>query len=160
LAGALRVEGGLIGVRFERAYATGAADVWDAITNPERVGRWLAPVSGDLRIGGAYRVDFGDGNEAVGEITACDAPRRLEISWDFPGETPSTVLVTIESSGAGCLLVLDHTQLPQNQGVGYAAGWHAYLDRLGPELTGDPLPDWDTRFDQELANYRSPIGGS
>ena len=36
----------------ERSYPSPAADVWDALTNPDRIPRWLLPISGDLRLGG------------------------------------------------------------------------------------------------------------
>ena len=32
-------------------------DVWDALTSPERLSRWLGPVSGDLRPGGTFALD-------------------------------------------------------------------------------------------------------
>ena len=47
-------------------------DVWDALTNPERIPRWFLPVSGDLRLGGRYQLK---GN-AGGTITRCEPPRR------------------------------------------------------------------------------------
>ena len=34
-----------------RHYPTTAGDLWDALTNPERIPRWFLPVSGDLRLG-------------------------------------------------------------------------------------------------------------
>ena len=36
-------------VRFERTYDAAVDDVWDAVTNPERITRWFLPISGDLR---------------------------------------------------------------------------------------------------------------
>ena len=35
----------------ERTYGATATDVWDALTNPERLPRWFLPVEGDLRLG-------------------------------------------------------------------------------------------------------------
>lgn len=57
-------------VKASCAYDTGIEDLWDAITNAERLPRWLLPVSGDLRLGGRYQLE---GN-ASGRITACDPP--------------------------------------------------------------------------------------
>jgi hypothetical protein len=34
---------------IRRAYDAKIADVWDAITDPERLSRWFLPVAGDLR---------------------------------------------------------------------------------------------------------------
>ena len=36
-----------------RTYDAPIEDVWDAVTNPERISRWFLPVSGDLRAGRA-----------------------------------------------------------------------------------------------------------
>jgi uncharacterized protein YndB with AHSA1/START domain len=39
-----------------QTYAAPIEQVWDAITNPERIPRWFLPVSGDLRLGGRYQI--------------------------------------------------------------------------------------------------------
>jgi len=86
-----------------RSYPTDIADLWDALTTAERISRWLAPVSGDLRLGGRYQIQ---GN-AGGEILACEPPRRLEVSWTGPG--PDTwVTVTLTPEAAGARLTLEH----------------------------------------------------
>jgi len=69
-------------VRASRTYDTTMDDVWDAITNAERIPRWFLPVSGDLRLGGRYQLR---GN-ASGEITGCNPPRYLSLTWEFGGE--------------------------------------------------------------------------
>src|SRR5690606_22050656 len=43
--------------RLMRSYPTTQDDLWDAITNPERIPRWFMPVSGDLRPGGHYQLE-------------------------------------------------------------------------------------------------------
>ena len=55
-------------VTLSRSFTTTLADVWDAVTNGERLPRWFAPVSGPLKSGGRYQVE---GN-AGGTITACE----------------------------------------------------------------------------------------
>ena len=42
-AGVLRPDGRRLAVRFERTYAAPIDEVWDALTSPERLARWLAP---------------------------------------------------------------------------------------------------------------------
>ena len=56
-----------------RTYPTDVDDLWQAVTDPERIPRWFAPVAGDLRLGGRFQVE---GN-AGGEVTACDEPQAL-----------------------------------------------------------------------------------
>ena len=64
-------------VVLRRRYAAAVEDVWDAITDPERIGRWFLPVSGDFRPGGTYQLE---GN-AGGTILRCEraAPARAEL---------------------------------------------------------------------------------
>lgn len=64
-----------------RTYPTSPDDLWDALTDRERLPRWFAAVEGDLRLGGRFQVQ---GN-AGGEILACDAPRRLSLTWEMGG---------------------------------------------------------------------------
>jgi uncharacterized protein YndB with AHSA1/START domain len=71
-------------VRLRRTYNAAVEDVWDAVTNPERISRWFLPISGDFRLGGSYQLE---GN-AGGKILACDRPNRLRVTWVY-GEVTS-----------------------------------------------------------------------
>ncbi|MDG4831543.1 SRPBCC domain-containing protein [Solwaraspora sp. WMMD1047] len=64
-------------IELRRRYDAQVDDVWDAITSPERLGRWLKPVTGDLRPGGKFELDGGE----HGEILRCEPPRLLKVSW-------------------------------------------------------------------------------
>ena len=64
-------------VELRRRYDAESEDVWDAITSPERLRRWLQPVTGDLRLGGTYQFEVGE----HGEILRCEPPRLLKVSW-------------------------------------------------------------------------------
>ena len=69
-------------VELRRRYDATIEDVWDAITSPERVRRWLNPVTGDLRLGGKFELEGGE----HGDILRCEAPRLLKVSWLFGPE--------------------------------------------------------------------------
>src|SRR5487761_2751620 len=45
-------------VRMEELYKTDIRDLWEACTSPERLARWLAQVSGDLKVGGIIELLF------------------------------------------------------------------------------------------------------
>lgn len=64
-----------------QTYATSPDDLWSAITTAERIARWLAPIDGDLRLGGRYQLK---GN-AGGTILVCEPPRHLRVTWEFGG---------------------------------------------------------------------------
>jgi len=61
---------------FTRSYDAPIEDVWDACTNPARLRRWYAPVTGELRAGGT----FNQPPMGSGVIVRCDPPRKLTLS--------------------------------------------------------------------------------
>jgi uncharacterized protein YndB with AHSA1/START domain len=87
-----------------RTYDTTIDDTWDALTNPERIPRWFLPVSGDLRLGGRYQLE---GN-AGGEITACDPPRHLALTWEYGDEVSWVDVRLSEDRMGGTRLELEH----------------------------------------------------
>ena len=46
--------GEVVSVLLRRGYDAPIDDVWDAVTQPDRIKRWFMPISGDLRVGGAF----------------------------------------------------------------------------------------------------------
>jgi uncharacterized protein YndB with AHSA1/START domain len=64
-------------MELRRRYDAQVDDVWEAITSPERLSRWLKSVTGDLRLGGKFELDGGE----HGEILRCEPPRLLRVSW-------------------------------------------------------------------------------
>ena len=108
-------------VTVSRSYATTVEDLWDAVTNGERIPRWFLPVSGKLELGGRYQLE---GN-AGGVITACEQPSRLALTWEFGGDV-SWVEVGVSDDGAGrARLTLTHiSRLSEH--------W----ERYGPGATG------------------------
>jgi len=107
-----------VAVLIRRSYDAPSADVWDALTDPERVRRWFYPVSGDLRAGGTFQLE---GN-AGGDIVRCEPPRLLRVTFGGPTsvvelrlspegedrtvlELEHTVPIDIAMNGAGSLFV-------------------------------------------------------
>lgn len=111
-------------VVLRRTYDAAVEEVWDAITDPERIPRWFLPVSGDLRPGGTYQLQ---GN-AGGRILACEPPTRLRLTWVFGEADPdsSEVEVQLAAAGDGTELVLRHTAVVDE----------AMWERFGPGATG------------------------
>src|SRR4029450_3240708 len=48
--------GETVSVVLRRTYDATAEDVWDAVTDPDRVKRWFLPLSGDLHVGGKFQL--------------------------------------------------------------------------------------------------------
>jgi uncharacterized protein YndB with AHSA1/START domain len=132
-------EGGV--ALFDRAYATSPEDLWQACTDPERLARWFAPVTGDLCPGGRFTIRFDDADTPRCRVVTCEAPRL--VVWEWPvGEVASLVTVEVRADGDGSRLVLRHERLTGAQVAGYAAGWDTYLRSLEAHLDGTPAPDW------------------
>lgn len=128
-----------VSVAIDRTYPTTAEDVWDAVTTPERIARWFAPISGDLREGGEFQIE---GN-ASGQILKCDRPHLLRMTYGAPNsivelrlvpndgsttlEVEHTVPLTIARSGAGALWV--------------GPGWDGGFLMLGLYLRGEAPED-------------------
>jgi uncharacterized protein YndB with AHSA1/START domain len=137
--------GDTVAAVFDRHYDTSPEDLWEACTQPERLARWFAPVSGELRRGGRFTIHFDDGDTPACRVVTCEAPARLV--WEWPlGERVSLVTVEVRADGDGSRLVLRHGGLTATQGAGYAAGWDAHLRSLEARLGNTPAPDWDATW--------------
>ncbi|MDE0280427.1 MAG: SRPBCC domain-containing protein [Gammaproteobacteria bacterium] len=108
-------------VALARSYATTVEDLWDAVTNAERIPRWFLPVSGRLELGGRFQLE---GN-AGGTIMHCERPSHLGLTWEFGGEV-NWVEVRLCNDGAGhSRLAITHTTLVSDH-------WH----KFGPGAVG------------------------
>ena len=94
--------GEIVTVTLERRYPAEVADVWQAITEPERVRRWFLPLTGDLRPGGNFHLE----GHAGGHIMTCEPPRHLLVT--FGGES-SIVDVLLSGDGEETVLKLSHS---------------------------------------------------
>jgi uncharacterized protein YndB with AHSA1/START domain len=145
-------------VRFERLYDFDPGEVWSAISDPERVTRWLARVERwEPEVGGSIVLEFGDEPEGRTELRVreLDPGRVLEVDWHYPGEDRSVVRFEVVPQDGGTLLVLDHRSLDAAAAPGYGAGWHAHLDALEALLAGRDEADdiWWDRFTSRRPAY-------
>lgn len=136
-----------------QSYPTTVEDLWEAVTDPERLPRWFAPVTGDLELGGRYQVE---GN-AGGTIETCEPPHRFSATWEFGGNT-SWIAVRISPDGEGARLELEHTALVpedttfwEQYGPGATGvGWDQALMGLGKHIpsgatiAGQAAAGWET----------------
>ena len=88
-----------------RSYATDIDDLWDALTNASRIPRWFMPIEGDLRLGGHYQLK---GN-ASGEITACEPPRCLAMTWVYADNVSWVTVTLVPEDEERTRLTLEHT---------------------------------------------------
>jgi uncharacterized protein YndB with AHSA1/START domain len=132
--------GELVSVLLRRTYDAAIQDVWDAVTQPDRIKRWFMPVSGDLRAGGTFQLE---GN-ASGDILTCEPPRLLKMTFGGP---TSLVEVRLAARGDGdTVLELEHTVPIEMAQSGAGAlfvgpGWDGALLGLGLFLRGEAVGD-------------------
>jgi uncharacterized protein YndB with AHSA1/START domain len=128
-----------VSVAIDRTYPTSVEDVWEAITTPERIARWFAPISGDLREGGEFQVE---GN-ANGQILKCDKPNLLRMTYGAPN---SIVEIRLVPDGDSTTLEVEHTvplEIARN-GSGamwVGPGWDGGFLALGQYLRGEAPED-------------------
>lgn len=111
-----------------RIYDTTPADLWDALTRPDRIKRWFAPVSGDLQLGGRYQIE---GN-AEGKILECRTNERIALTWEFGGSVSWVNLTLTEGESGTTLLELEHI-----------APINPHWENFGPGAVG---VGWDLSF--------------
>lgn len=131
-------------VVLTRTYDAPIDDVWDAVTDPERIARWFLPVTGDLKLGGRYQTQ---GN-AGGVIKACEAPRRLLVTWEM-GEAKesdfSEVELRLREVDGGTEFTLDHVAVVDPDFWGrfgpgaVGVGWDLTLLGLGVHLRKESI---------------------
>ena len=141
-------------VTLARSFAATVDDLWDAVTNGERIPRWFLPVRGQLEPGGHYQLE---GN-AGGTIISCRRPAAFALTWEFGGQM-SWVEVRLANDGAGrARLTLTHTShlAPPFDQYGPGAtgvGWELALGGLALHLEQPTAPKPD-----EAAFAASPEG--
>jgi uncharacterized protein YndB with AHSA1/START domain len=125
-----------------RTYDTTPGDLWDALTNAERIPRWFLPVEGDLRLGGRYQLK---GN-AGGTITQCEPPKALGLTWEYGGQTSWVTVRLTARAAERTELELEHmAHVPpefwDQYGPGaVGVGWDLALMGLGEHVNNPGKP--------------------
>ncbi|MBU6452804.1 MAG: SRPBCC family protein [Cyanobacteria bacterium REEB67] len=149
-------------VRFERLLPGTADRVWDYLTQPDLLASWFTEAEVDLRTGGQIKLIFDQSDDADGacehgprggNISVCDLARRLEFVFSDTATGHTVVSFELLTRDDMVLLVLNHTGLPQDQMVAFAAGWHSYLDVLTSRLKGEEPQLFAGMFQVNLERY-------
>jgi uncharacterized protein YndB with AHSA1/START domain len=122
-------------VRLTRYYRAAPDEVWAALTDPDSLARWLAPPGKvELRRGGSFELELGNGETMNGRVRSIDPSRLLEVDWADAGEEASIVRFELSPDGGGTMLVLDHRRIDARVGMRYMARWEHHLGRLDAVL--------------------------
>jgi uncharacterized protein YndB with AHSA1/START domain len=103
-------------------------EVWEALTDEDRLEEWLAPdVELDPTEGGEIAVRDGD-DQRNGTVETLEEGERFAFTWSRPGEGESFVEFTIEALPGGSRVTVVETPMgPSAMAIG---GWGPALARL------------------------------
>jgi len=112
--GTLHPDGDSGSVRVQDTYDTGMDDLWSALTEPDRLARWIGTVDGELRLGGEFRAAFfTSGWEGVGRVRECDPPPHFRIEpTDADGSGAGAIDVSLTPDGDRTILVIVESGIP------------------------------------------------
>ena len=135
-------------IRMEDRYDTDVADLWSALTRPDRLARWLGEFEGDLRVGGEYKARFfASGWEGTGHVEECEPPHSLRVvnrGTDAPDE--HAIEVTLTADGDQTVLVLEERGMPLDLLSAYGAGIQVHIEDLAAYLAGEGRVDAQVRW--------------
>jgi uncharacterized protein YndB with AHSA1/START domain len=148
-------------LEFRRSWPDPIEDVWGALTEPERLARWIGTFEGVRRPGGGGTFTMTHEDQPVGEpmtIAECDPPRRLVVEWVQQGVAGWRVELDLWSEDGRTLLRFTQVFPADTDVVDFAMGWHWYLDKLDAEVGGRPQPEsWDAFLAEAGPGYgRAP----
>jgi len=123
---------------FERTFTAGIDDVWAAVTESDRLARWIGTWTGDPGSGSVLFRMNAEGEDITAsryDILRCEPPRSLQVRavddygvWDLYldlEQDATTTTLTLTQ-------LVNDTVAPAETGP----GWDYYLDRLVAAETG------------------------
>jgi uncharacterized protein YndB with AHSA1/START domain len=112
-------------------------EIWEALTDEERLEEWMAPeVELDPVEGGEIAVRDGD-DERTGIVESIEEDKRLAFTWSRPGQGESFVEFTIEALPGGTRVRVVET--PIGPTALAAGGWAPRLALLRRSLRLAPV---------------------
>ncbi|HEV9035592.1 MAG TPA: SRPBCC family protein [Puia sp.] len=149
-----------VGVCFERILDHSPSRVWEVLTQPAHLSRWLAPAEIKGGAGGEIRLQM-TGGTMGGRILQWKENALLEYIW-YNGTVVRWEL--LQEGKDRTRLVFTHTHVQQIQLLDAAKGWHYHLDLLSIELDGKEIPSnpverWDTITREATVRYKEQLGG-
>lgn len=149
---------------LEREFRAPAEDVWAALTDPDRLVRWIGTWTGDPASGEvAFRMtaEGEDAPEEAHRIIECDPPRRL-VTESSPDADSTIWRLELDLAEAGGTTTLSFAQRV-GEGIpvdSVGPGWDYYLDRLrAAETTGEVAAvAWDDYYPALAEHYRAEFG--
>jgi uncharacterized protein YndB with AHSA1/START domain len=127
-------------VAFDRQFDYPTAHIWDILTNPAKVSRWLGQVTPGWQLGKEYTLDM-QGASNSGTVLQLEPRSSLQITWeDELGLESVLEWQVLESDGGALLCFRSRTDSPDFLAEG-SAGWQGILNSFASVAAGrDPDP--------------------
>jgi uncharacterized protein YndB with AHSA1/START domain len=162
--GTLRSVDGAGVVRIEDRVDATAADLWSALTDPERLSRWYGDITGDLHEGGQLRIRIdGPDIDATGLVVMCRPPSVLRVQTRETDESArrgqgqpfdQTMDVTLTPDREyTTVMVVEIGGLPLPKIAAYGVGWQLQAESLRSYLCGRSGPDISSRWTELAGPY-------
>ena len=125
-----------------RQFRAPVADVWSALTVPDRIARWYGTIAGPVprSAGDAFQVDIGGGMVRRAVLESCEAPVALAYTWWSGDDHPGLVQIRLEADGAQTRLSVQHDRLHPHRMIQYGGGWEQNLVALAALVGGAVEP--------------------
>ena len=154
-----RIDGRLTLV-LTRTFDAPIEDVWAAITEPERLARWIGTWSGDPESGSVLWAMTAEGQEPPGdalEIRECTPPRRLAVTSQV-GDQHWYLDADLSEADGVTTLTFSQPDVDQIDAPSVGAGWEYYLDRLVAAETGGEVAavDFERDYYPAMAEHYTP----
>ncbi|RFU62405.1 SRPBCC family protein [Peribacillus glennii] len=143
--------------RFERPLKHSVEKVWAALTENDKLEKWMPNLQvDDLRKGGTIKFDMKDGSGTFIDMKILDFEEYSVLEYEWGNDR---VRFELYPQPDGCLLVLkeyintltDHTSKD-------LAGWHVCLDAFSALLEGRfmdfPKAEWEKWHDKYAASVK------
>jgi uncharacterized protein YndB with AHSA1/START domain len=150
---------------FERTFRAPIEDVWAAVTESDRLARWIGEWTGDPSTGSVTFRMTAEGDDVADEtiwVDECDPPRRVVMRSAQPVEPELLWAWEIDLTEADGTTTLTFAQgvtdVELAESVG--PGWDYYLDRMVLAETGGDLAvvDFDDYYPAFKDHYRAQLG--
>lgn len=150
-------------VVYTRTFPAPPEVVWAAVSDPERLGRWIGTWSGDPASGEVDFVMTAEGEDVEPEryrIEVCTPPRRLVVSAGGEGQTAWHLEIDLGHTDGVTTLTFAQSMDDVDAAADIGPGWDYYLDRLVAAERGTDADavDWDDYYPALSDHYRHEFG--
>ena len=146
-------------LEFRRSWTDPIEDVWAALTDPDRLARWIGRYDGARGPGGTGTLfmthEEGEHAGSAVIIRECEPPRRLVVQWEQQELGEWRVALDLWTEDGRTWLSFVQVFPADADLTDFALGWHWYLDKFDSVVSGRPAPaDWDAFLAEVGPAYR------